>query len=285
MATKQSLKGSNAKVYEIVNVFNKGYNTSVADDVLSENVFRDITNFLPSTEGNITKRPGINRSKMYNLFSSLVSRKYDGLTLNVKGNSNEKGVSSTTLTNLSYLFKNLFQMSSYVYNRSETIGNSKLTTCSFVPENLSNFTVLEDNELLEYFDKFDDLLNYTSSDRLYSNKAYLDFIVIFYGNYTETYNDNGNINTLLSTHAIRIIKVSIKLDKDETGHIINIDYELRQPFRNSKDERLTFRYDGDYIIDFAIYANNYYFMNGYDALVQLSRDINAEGSDDSIIEI
>ena len=65
MATRQSLKGSNAKVYEIVNVFNRGYNTSVADDVLSENVFRDITNFLPSTEGNVTKRPGINRTKMY----------------------------------------------------------------------------------------------------------------------------------------------------------------------------------------------------------------------------
>ena len=61
MATKQSLKGGTNKIYERVNTFNKGYNTSVADDQLNERIFRDIVNFMPSKEGNVTKRPGINR--------------------------------------------------------------------------------------------------------------------------------------------------------------------------------------------------------------------------------
>lgn len=279
MATRQSLKGSNAKVYEIVNVFNKGYNTSVADDVLSENVFRDVVNFLPSTEGNITKRPGINRSRMYELFNSLLTYNNSGFQLNVKGNANVGGSNS-----ISYLFNNLFEMGNFTYKRSETIGSSKTTECTFVPENLSNFTILEDSEMLDFIKEFNNLLDYDKSDYLYSNKAYLDFIVVFYGSYKETYYDGGN-KILLNTHGIRIIKVSISLEKSSDKHIMNINYEIRQPYRDSKDKRLTFRYEGDYIIDFAIYANNYYFMNGYDALIQISRDINPSYTDESIIEI
>lgn len=276
MATRQSLKGSNAKVYEIVNVFNRGYNTSVADDVLSENVFRDITNFLPSTEGNVTKRPGITRTKMYELFKRLSTFTNSKFKLNVNGSTN---VSAST--DINYLFRNLFEMNNYSYSRSETIGNSKTTTCKFTPENLSNFTILEDNEMLDFIKEFDNLLDYEKSDYLYNNKAYLDFIAIFYGSYKETYVD-GSTKTLLDTHGIRIIKVNINLSKDNDVHVMNINYELMQPYRSSKNNRLSFRYEGDYIIDFAIYANNYYFMNGYDALIQLSRDINTE---DSIVEL
>lgn len=279
MATRQSLKGSNAKVYEIVNVFNKGYNTSVADDVLSENVFRDVVNFLPSTEGNITKRPGINRSRMYELFNSLLTYNNSRFQLNVKGNANVGGSNS-----ISYLFNNLFEMGNFTYRRSENIGNSKTTDCVFTPENLSNFTILEDSEMLDFIKEFNNLLDYDKSDYLYSNKAYLDFIVVFYGSYKETYYDGGN-KTLLNTHGIRIIKVSISLEKSSDKHIMNINYEIRQPYRDSKDKRLTFRYEGDYIIDFAIYANNYYFMNGYDALIQISRDINPSYTDESVIEV
>ena len=282
MAVKQSLKGSNSKIYEIVNVFNKGYNTSVADDVLSENVFRDITNFLPSTEGNITKRPGINRSKMYELFKSLLDYENNRFVLNIDGNTNEPNVSNLDKPN--YLFQNLFEMKPYNYVRSETIGNSKITNASFIPENLSNFTILEDGDMLDFIKEFDSLLDYNKSDYLYEKKAYLDFIAIFYGPYKETYVDSVN-KTLLDTHAIRIIKVSIKLSKDSDKHVMTINYEVRQPYRSSKDVRLPFRYEGDYIIDFTIYANNYYFMNGYDALVQISRDISSTYSSDSIIEI
>lgn len=281
MATKQSLKGNTSKVYEIVNTFNRGYNTSVSDDLLSENVFRDIINFLPSTEGNITKRPGINRSKMYDLFNKLLTYKDNSFTLNVNGNTNEPGVNSDTLKNIKYLYHNLFEMKTFSYSRNETIGNSNVTSAIFIPENLSNFTILEDSEILNYLGNFTDLLNYNKSDAAYINKGYLDFIVIFYGTYNETYAGN----TLLDTHGIRIMKVSINLSKESEKHIMNINYEIRQPYRSSKDNRLSFRYEGDYIIDFAIYADNYYFMNSYDALIKISRNIDSTYNEDSILEI
>lgn len=281
MATKQSLKGNTSKVYEIVNTFNRGYNTSVSDDLLAENVFRDISNFLPSTEGNITKRPGINRSKMYDLFNKLLTYKDSNFTLNVNGNTNEPGVKSDILKNIKYLYQNLFEMKTFSYSRNETIGDSKVTSAIFIPENLSNFTILEDSEILNYLGNFTDLLNYNKSDAAYINKGYLDFIVIFYGTYNETYAGN----TLLDTHGIRIMKVSINLSKESEKHIMNINYEIRQPYRSSKDNRLAFRYEGDYIIDFAIYADNYYFMNSYDALIKISRNIDSTYNEDSILEI
>lgn len=286
MATKQSLKGGTSKIYEIVNTFNKGYNTSVADDLLAENVFRDMINFLPSTEGNITKRPGINRSKMYELFNNLVNNTYENLILNVNGNTNEPNVTSNKLTTINYIYENLFEMKPFVYNRTEIINAvSRSIKASFTPENLSNFTILEDNnDILDYLKGFDGLLDYEKSDNIYEKGANLDFIVIFYGPYKETYSDN-TVKTILDTHAIRIMKINLNLSKVDDNHIININYEIRQPYRSNKDARLTFRYEGDYIIDFAIYADNYYFMNSYDALVKISRDINASYTNESIIEI
>jgi hypothetical protein len=283
MATKQSLKGGTSKIYEIINTFNKGYNTAVADDLLSENVFRDITNFLPSTEGNVTKRPGIHRTNIYEFFKSLLDNDPTDFTLNVKGNYNSN-TSDNLLSrkDLTYLFDNLFELSEYKYTRNDTINKEKVdVSCSFTPESLANLTILDDNgDILDNLSNFKDILDFEKYDSLYKNGSNLDFLVILYGNYTETYNDTS---ILLETNAIRLIKVSIKLSKD-TNYIVSINYEIRNPYRTSKDNRLSFRYNSDELIDFAIYANNYYFMNGYDAIIKISREINPETSSDSIVE-
>ena len=112
MATKQNLKGDYQKIYEIVNAFNKGYNTSVADDLLNESYFRDLNNFLPSEEGNITKRPGINKIGLYQLFDELSNNlSAHNITLEVSGSTNDKDVTETTLKTPDYLLRQLFQIS------------------------------------------------------------------------------------------------------------------------------------------------------------------------------
>ena len=125
MAQRQSLKGNTAKTYEIVNTFNRGYNTSVADDLLTENVFRDMTNFLPSTEGNVTKRPGIHRTNMYGLFNKLLTLENNNFILNVSGNINNFKESVEKRTDLECLYNNLFEMLKHDYTRTETIGGSQ----------------------------------------------------------------------------------------------------------------------------------------------------------------
>lgn len=286
MAVKQSLRGNYEKIYEIVNSFNKGYNTSVADDILNESYFRDINNFLPSEEGNITKRPGINKIGLYQFFDEISNNlNAHDVTLEVSGSTNDSEVNESTLKTPDYLLRQLFQMAPLIKTRNEEIeDNSVSVRSSFTPNKLANFTIFDDNEILNDIPHFYNLLDDPAS---YKKEKDLEFLVIFIGDYLETYTKDNETVTLLETTASRIIKVSIKFSVDDSGNNkITINYEIRQPFRTKQDERLAFRYNGDDIIELAIYADNYYYMNSYDALIKISRDVNIGTSlvEDSITE-
>lgn len=287
MAVKQSLRGNYEKIYEIVNSFNRGYNTSVADDILNESYFRDLNNFLPSEEGNITKRPGINKIGLYKFFEELdTNLQAHDVALVVSGSTNDTSVNDSTLRNINYLFRNLFQMSSIVGNRNEEIDDvSYNVSVNFVPEKLANFTIFDDNNILDEIPHFYNLLD---NDDAYKKAVSLDFNVIFIGSYKETYTKDGEVIDLLDTRATRIIKVHIAFSYDEdSGNAITIYYEIRQPLRNNKDERLAYRYEGDDIIELAIYADKYYYMNSYDAIVKIEREVHSDTTPiaDSIEEV
>lgn len=287
MAVKQSLRGDYTKIYEIVNSFNKGYNTSVADDILNESYFRDLNNFLPSEEGNITKRPGINKIGLYKFFEELdTNLQAHDVALVVSGSTNDTSVNDATLKNINYLFRNLFQMSSIVGNRNEEIDDvSYNVSVNFVPEKLANFTIFDDNNILDDIPHFYNLLD---NDDAYKKAVSLDFNIIFIGSYKETYTKDGEVIDLLDTRATRIIKVHIAFSYDEdSGNAITIHYEIRQPLRNNKDERLAYRYEGDDIIELAIYADKYYYMNSYDAIVKIEREVHPDTTPiaDSIEEV
>ena len=287
MAVKQSLRGNYEKIYEIVNSFNRGYNTSVADDILNESYFRDLNNFLPSEEGNITKRPGINKIGLYKFFEELdTNLQAHDVSLVVSGSTNDTSVNDATLRNINYLFRNLFQMSSIIGNRNEEIDDvSYNVSVNFVPEKLANFTIFDDNNILDEIPHFYNLLD---NDDAYKKAVSLDFNIIFIGSYKETYTKDGEVIDLLDTRATRIIKVHIAFSYDEdSGNAITIHYEIRQPLRNNKDERLAYRYEGDDIIELAIYADKYYYMNSYDAIVKIEREVHPDTTPiaDSIEEV
>lgn len=287
MAVKQNLRGNYEKIYEIVNSFNRGYNTSVADDILNESYFRDLNNFLPSEEGNITKRPGINKIGLYKFFEELdTNLQAHDVALVVSGSTNDTSVNDATLRNINYLFRNLFQMSSIVGNRNEEIDDvSYNISVNFVPEKLANFTIFDDTNILDEIPHFYNLLD---NDDAYKKAVSLDFNIIFIGSYKETYTKNGEVIDLLDTRATRIIKVHIAFSYDEdSGNAITIYYEIRQPLRTNKDKRLAYRYEGDDIIELAIYADKYYYMNGYDAIVKIEREIHSDTTPiaDSIEEV
>ena len=298
MAVKQNLRGDYTKIYEIVNSFNKGYNTSVADDILNESYFRDINNFLPSEEGNITKRPGINKIGLYQFFDELSNNlAAHEVTLEVSGSTNDSEVNESTLKTPDYLFRQLFQMAPLVKTRKDDIESllQSDVTVNFTPNKLANFTIFDDNDLSNNIPNFYKLLD---DDEAYLKNKSIDFLVIFIGSYTERYFSVPSLNYkyIIDTKATRIIKVHIEFKTEEdTGTIIDpveiekkiiINYEIRQPIRTSRNERLAYRYNGDEIIELAIYADNYYYMNSYDALVKISRNVNASTSlvEDSITE-
>ena len=273
MATRQSLRGNYEKIYEIVNSFNKGYNTAVADDLLNESYFRDMNNLLPSEEGNVTKRPGINKIGLYQFFDELsTNASAHNVTLDISGSTNDDSVTEGTLKTPDYLLRQLFQMVPLIKTRNEDIEETSVgVRSSFTPNKLANFTILDDNDIIDDISHFYDLLD---NPEAYKKNKSLNFVVVFIGDYLETYTKDGETVTLLETTASRIIKVSIAFSIEDSLNKITIHYEIRQPFRTKQDERLAYRYNGDDIIELAIYADNYYYMNGYDALVKISRDVN-----------
>ena len=273
MATRQSLRGNYEKIYEIVNSFNKGYNTAVADDLLNESYFRDMNNLLPSEEGNVTKRPGINKIGLYQFFDELsTNASAHNVTLDISGSTNDDSVTESTLKTPDYLLRQLFQMVPLIKTRNEDIEETSVgVRSSFTPNKLANFTILDDNDIIDDISHFYDLLD---NPEAYKKNKSLNFVVIFIGDYLETYTKDSETVTLLETAASRIIKVSIAFSAEDGSNKITVHYEIRQPFRTKQDERLAYRYNGDDIIELAIYADNYYYMNGYDALVKISRDVN-----------
>lgn len=273
MATRQSLRGNYEKIYEIVNSFNKGYNTAVADDLLNESYFRDMNNLLPSEEGNVTKRPGINKIGLYQFFDELsTNASAHNVTLDISGSTNDDSVTESTLKTPDYLLRQLFQMVPLIKTRNEDIEETSVSVrSSFTPNKLANFTILDDNDIIDDISHFYDLLD---NPEAYKKNKSLNFVVIFIGDYLETYTKDSETVTLLETAASRIIKVSIAFSAEDGSNKITVHYEIRQPFRTKQDERLAYRYNGDDIIELAIYADNYYYMNGYDALVKISRDVN-----------
>lgn len=272
MAVKQSLRGDYTKIYEIVNSFNKGYNTSVADDILNESYFRDLNNFLPSEEGDITKRPGINKIGLYKFFDELSNNLSEhDVVLDISGSTNDTDVIDSTLKTPDYLLRQLFQMAQFIKTRNEEIDSNDVTVRSvFTPTKFANFTILDDSGIVNYLTNFYSLLDDSNT---YKKGESLDFLVIFIGDYVETYTKNNEIKTILETTASRIIKVSIMFSVDGDNNKITIHYEIRQPIRNKQSDRLPFRYNGDDIIELAIYADNYYYMNSYDAIVKISREV------------
>ena len=273
MASRQSLKGSPEKIYEVINTFNKGYNTSIADDLIADNVFRNLDNFVPSDEGNLTKRPGINKTKIFEFFEKIYNASTSNVSINVSGSTNDSSIITADLQNITYLYSNLFLLGTLIKTRQENIdGISRTINVSFTPDSLANFTILDDNKILDYLENFEDLLDTTKNGDVYKQNANISFIFILKGKYSESYTTNSIVTKVLDCEATRIVKLKISLSYD-SGYKISISYEIRQPLRSLVTDRLSYRYANGEVIKLAIYADNFYYMNGYDALVKIGRTV------------
>lgn len=279
---RQSLKGGGTKIYEVINTFNKGYATNVADDIISENVFRDIENFLPAEEGNITKRPGINKMHLYEFIKELGDNqiKYEdsidtniALTAKCRTNFGSNGPDTYNLS-VSDMLSKLFSFSYMtILNESKYPGYPWET---FEVKNTANLSILENNKILNNIKDFRDILDIESNKSLYTGSSEIMLLFIFKGELSQwIYTmQEGNKQTY-KTNAISIAKIGIKLDYGRIAStpdkcFIDLNIDLFQPYRASLEGETTFRYEGDPIIELTSYANRHYFMNGIDSLIQIS---------------
>lgn len=271
MATKQPLKGSVTKTYEIINNFNRGYNTNVADDLLGDNIFRDVENCLPREEGTLSKRPGLKSIGLYDALELIINNNSVDLYNDTKGYINGTEVEGNSVDKI----KELFNYLGHLRGINKTYERDEYTIQStYEIDRLSNFTIIKNDDVLKNGVNLKDIVK-EKVDNIYNNSSELDLLFIFNGRYDEISTTGNKYTIFYEGNGLTIIRVKFRF------HVINqlvpyitIEYNVEQPRYDESSKRYKFAYKGDDVIDFAIYSNKYYFMNAIDAIVSI--DMNAD---------
>lgn len=275
MATRQPLKGSTAKTYEIINNFNRGYNTVTTDDLIGDNVFRNIENCLPREEGTLSKRPGLQSIGFYDALQTIVDGKSVALYKDTKGYVNGTATKGTSYVDK---VKPLMTYLGHLKGIEKTYSRDDYDIdVKYDIDKLSNFTIVKNDDVIKAGVNLVDIVTNSNNDLYYRN-AELDLLFVLNGKYSEISTTNNKYKIFFEDSGLTIIRVKFKFHViNELVPYITITYSVNQPGYDSKTSRYKLGYKGDDVIDFAIYSNKYYFMNGIDALVELdmSKNVNS----------
>lgn len=122
MSSRQPLKGQKSKDYQILSDFIKGYDTKTSDDVLKDNVLRDLMNYSIDDMGAMSKRKGCKNLGITELFTKLLNND-PNYTLTHELYQNIMDSADTTLTFESF-FNQLFKLENDTY---EVAGGDTIT--------------------------------------------------------------------------------------------------------------------------------------------------------------
>lgn len=248
---KQPLKGDVVKHYEVINNFNNGYNNQIADDLITQNTFKSLNNFIPSKEGNLRKRPSLLKSYLYDLFRAFDSKSYS-IKLEAMGDGvgPEDFKTMTVEEHVDYINKVLFNLEDITITNDGNIIKGTMNT-------LLNLTIINDNHFFEDLRNYTDLLHGRNTEAFINNHS-LSLIALFKIDF-----DNGE-------KGLNIVRLFIECDNPNT---IRFVYNVRYTTYDIDNQRYKFGYDGDDIIEPTVYNNKYYIMNGKDALIEINRNI------------
>lgn len=181
MATRQVVKGTSAKIYDIIGNFSSGINTSVADDVVSDSTFRELINFYDDEQGALSKRPGVYDNKLAYFCRKIKDGEYDDTKFHVTFNdyegSEEVGEAAfNKMVNIA--FKGISESKRYIATSGVVNEDINLR---FTPKNLMNFVITRDVNVSERLLRTDELLNGTMTDIPTGTTNFMEFIMIVGG--------------------------------------------------------------------------------------------------------
>lgn len=180
MAIRQSLKGSKEKTYEIINNFNKGYNTSISDGVLADNVFRELVNFEIKEEGIISKRKGLKNNGLNELIKMFYDLKTDpteitdllnpGITFNTVLTGKLNGSENNNQNAYNEIFKMLKDTVTYIDEEEVS------TNIDIIHDKIAHLKIFDDKMLKEYQEHGRNIL-------LWDISCSIDFEIVLTGYY------------------------------------------------------------------------------------------------------
>lgn len=77
MSTRQPLKGTSEKLYDVILNFNKGVDKKTGDDVALDSSFKNLKNFYNAKEGYLSKRPGVYNSRITEFLDKIIKGDFD----------------------------------------------------------------------------------------------------------------------------------------------------------------------------------------------------------------
>jgi len=208
MATEQYLKGLPGKRYSVINNFNKGYNTSVSDGVLSDNVFRTLVNYEMKEEGIISKRKGLKDNGLGDLvkmFYDLVADPTSftdllnpGVTFSTVLTGKLNGATSNSQNAHNEIFKMLKDTITY------TDANTASESINVIYDKVIHLNIIND-QMINDFNEFEENM------LLWDIKSEVEFDIILGGYYMFKSDLSSYLNPV-KKNVFKYIKCKVSLD-------------------------------------------------------------------------
>ena len=231
MATRQVVKGTSAKIYDIIGNFSSGINTSVADDVVSDSTFRELINFYDDEQGALSKRPGVYDNKLAYFCRKIKDKEYDDTKFHVTFNDYEgsEEVGETAFNKMvNIAFKGISESKRYIATSGDVNEDINLR---FTPKNLMNFVITRDVNVSERLLRADELLNGTMTDIPTGTTNFMEFIMIV-GGYVSKKANVTDVETsweyLSAGWAIYHVRMTLSYDSI-SGISVAFEIETKDP--------------------------------------------------------
>lgn len=206
MATEQTLRGSANKIFSISANFNKGLDKRTADDVSSDQSFKELSNFYNEADGYLSKRPGIYNTHIKEFIGALATGAYDD-TKYVIGTNRFGETKEQLVTKLQDLYNTVFLGVKKIGQEYEG------TKFAFTADKAIGFQLLKNKFFLEAMQDYEALFSGEYSDNIRSKKIEFSCIMAIGGFYTTIKNEVES----KPKHGLYICRLKTELSYNETN--------------------------------------------------------------------
>ena len=219
MATRQPLRGTSEKLYDVISNFNKGIDKKTADDVSLDSSFKDLQNFYNAAEGYLSKRPGAYNSNLSNFIQKIILGEYDKSKIDIV--TNDFGESNIK-DKLNNFYKTIIL--SEVKEGTEIEG----TKFIFQLDKIIGFQMLKNSYFLEFLQNLDKVFNGEELENI--NSSVFEFACVIVGG--GLYHSVKNNIESSKKPGLSVSRLYIKAEYTNNKYDIKIEIDSVDPTMN-----------------------------------------------------
>lgn len=240
MGTIQPLRGNSNKIFSISANFNKGIDRLTADDVSSDQSFKELTNFYNASEGYLSKRPGAYNSHISDFIKKLATDDYDKTKYIIGTNKFNE-----TPAELEAKLKDMYNT---IFAGVKKVGTEKDgVKFTFTADKVVGFQLLKNTFFLEAMQNYETILSGDFSENIRSRNIEFACIIAVGGFYTSI--KKGVESS--KKPGLYVTRIRTKLEYNIADHYdVTLEIDSVDPTMNPyKDKDNNYRCRWDYFPD------------------------------------